>query len=57
MGPLLADEGPRRARVRRRLKGIAVEAGAFAATTATLPLLLACAAGIDVALWLLRRKP
>jgi 1-acyl-sn-glycerol-3-phosphate acyltransferase len=56
-GPLFPDEGPRGARLRRRAKGIAVEAGAFAALTVLFPVLLAAAAVADLALWLVRRKP
>ncbi|HMJ34424.1 MAG TPA: 1-acyl-sn-glycerol-3-phosphate acyltransferase [Baekduia sp.] len=57
MGPLLPDSGPRGPRIARRAKGIAVEAGAFAVVTLTLPLLLAAAATVDLVLWVLRRKP
>jgi 1-acyl-sn-glycerol-3-phosphate acyltransferase len=56
-GPLFPDEGSRGARWRRRAKGIAVEAGAFAALTALFPVALGAAAVVDLALWLVRRKP
>jgi 1-acyl-sn-glycerol-3-phosphate acyltransferase len=56
-GPLFPDDGPRGARLQRRAKGIAIEAGAFAALTVLAPLVLALAAVVDLALWLVRRKP
>jgi 1-acyl-sn-glycerol-3-phosphate acyltransferase len=56
-GPLFPDEGPRQRRLQRRAKGIAVEAGGFAAITLLFPLLLAGAAIADLALWVVRRKP
>lgn len=56
-GPLSPDESPRGARVRRRATGIAIEAGAFAALTLASPLVLAVAVVVDLALWVLRRKP
>ena len=56
-GPLFPDDGPRGARLQRRLRGIAIEAGGFVALTLLFPLLLAGAAVVDLALWLVRRKP
>ena len=56
-GPLFPDDGPRGARLRRRATGIAVEAAAFAALTLLSPLVLAAAVLVDLALWLVRRKP
>jgi 1-acyl-sn-glycerol-3-phosphate acyltransferase len=57
MGPLLPDDGPRGARVQRRLKGIGIEAGAFVVVTLAMPLLLGLAAAVDLVLWVVRRKP
>ena len=56
-GPLFGDEGHRGARLRRRAKGIAIEAGAFTLLTIASPLVLLLAALVDLALWLVRRKP
>ena len=56
-GPLFQDEGPRAARLQRRAKGIAIEAGAFVVLTMAFPLVLLAAALVDLALWLVRRKP
>jgi len=56
-GPLFPDEGPRGTRLQRRAKGIAVEAGAFVALTMAFPLVLLGAVLVDLALWLVRRKP
>jgi 1-acyl-sn-glycerol-3-phosphate acyltransferase len=56
-GPLFPDEGPRGARLQRRAKGIAIEAGAFVALTLLFPLVIAGAALVDLALWVVRRKP
>lgn len=56
-GPLFPDDGPRGPRLQRRARGIAIEAGAFAALTLLFPLALAAAAIADRALWLTRRKP
>lgn len=55
--PLFADDGPRGARIARRVRGIGLEALAFALVTVLLPLLLIAAAAADLALWLRRRKP
>lgn len=55
--PLFADDGPRGPRLRRRARGIAIEAAAFALLTLLFPLALAAAVTTDLALWLLRRKP
>jgi 1-acyl-sn-glycerol-3-phosphate acyltransferase len=55
--PLFPDDGPRGARLKRRAKGIAIELGAFVALTLLSPLALAAAALVDLALWIVRRKP
>jgi 1-acyl-sn-glycerol-3-phosphate acyltransferase len=57
MGPLLPDDGPLGARMRRRARGVAIETLAFAAITLLSPLLLLGAMTIDLALWVARRKP
>lgn len=57
MGPLIADDSAPAERILRRVRGIAVEVLALIAITALSPLLLACAATVDLALWLRRRKP
>jgi hypothetical protein len=56
-GPLFPDPGARGARLQRRAKGIAIEAGGFVALTLLMPVALAVAVVVDVALWLVRRKP
>ncbi len=56
-GPLFPAAGPRGARLRRRAKGIAIEAGGFVVLTLALPVVLPAAALVDLALWLVRRKP
>jgi len=56
-GPLLPDDGPRAARLLRRVRGILLEIVVFAVVTAALPLLLLVASLVDLALWLGRRKP
>jgi 1-acyl-sn-glycerol-3-phosphate acyltransferase len=56
-GPLFPAEGPRGARLGRRAKGIVIETGAFVVLTLTLPVVLPAAALVDLALWLVRRKP
>ena len=56
-GPLFPDDGPRGARLQRRVKGVAIEAGAFVALTLLFPAALAAAAAVDLVLWVLRRKP
>jgi 1-acyl-sn-glycerol-3-phosphate acyltransferase len=55
--PLLPDEGPRGARIVRRVRGIAIEVVALVAVTLLLPLLLAVAVFVDLGLWVTRRKP
>lgn len=57
MGPLPQDDGPRGARWSRRARGIAIEALAFVVLTLLSPLVLPLAAVVDLALWLVRRKP
>ena len=56
-GPLLPDDGPRAARLLRRVRGIALEIVVFGAVTVALPLLLVVASIVDLVLWLARRKP
>src|SRR3954467_714541 len=56
-GPLIADDGPAGARLARRARGIAIELSAFALLTLLSPLVLAGAVLVDMALWVLRRKP
>lgn len=55
--PLFPDDGPRGPRLQRRAKGIAIEVGAFVALTLLFPVALFAAALVDLALWLVRRKP
>ena len=55
--PLFPIEGPRGARIVRRVRGIALEVIAFIVVTVLLPVLLLGAALVDLALWLARRKP
>jgi 1-acyl-sn-glycerol-3-phosphate acyltransferase len=55
--PLLADDGPRGARILRRVRGTAIEVLTFVLVTLLLPLLIGAAAVVDLALWLARRKP
>jgi 1-acyl-sn-glycerol-3-phosphate acyltransferase len=57
MGPLLPDAGPRGRRIRRRVGGVAVEVTVLLAVTLLAPLLALGAIGVDLALWLRRRKP
>lgn len=56
MGPLLPDDGPLRARLLRRARGIVLETTALVLVTGLLPLLLALAAVVDLVLWIRRRK-
>jgi 1-acyl-sn-glycerol-3-phosphate acyltransferase len=56
-GPLLADEGPRGARVWRRARGIVAEAVLFVLVTVLFAPGLLLAAAVDLVLWLRRRKP
>lgn len=56
-GPLFPADGPRGARIARRARGIAIEGGAFVALTLLSPVVLAAAALVDLALWIVRRKP
>jgi 1-acyl-sn-glycerol-3-phosphate acyltransferase len=55
-GPLIPDDGPAGARWQRRAKGITLELAALAALTLLLPLVLAAAACVDAALWVVRRR-
>ena len=57
LGPLIADDGSRSDRLRRRARGIVLELVVWVAATALAPLLVVLAAAIDLALWLRRRKP
>jgi 1-acyl-sn-glycerol-3-phosphate acyltransferase len=56
-GPLFPDDGPRGARVQRRIKGIAAEVTAFALLTLLSPLVLVGATLVDATLWVAKRKP
>jgi 1-acyl-sn-glycerol-3-phosphate acyltransferase len=55
-GPLFPDDGPRGARIVRRVRGISLEIVLFTLATVLSPLLIAAAAIVDLALWLRRRK-
>jgi 1-acyl-sn-glycerol-3-phosphate acyltransferase len=55
-GPLFPDDGSLGARVARRAKGLTAEVGGFVALTLLFPLVLAGAAVVDLALWVVRRK-
>ncbi|MEA2457456.1 MAG: hypothetical protein QOC95_428 [Thermoleophilaceae bacterium] len=57
MAPLFPDDGPRGPRMRRRARGIGIEVGAFVALTLLFPLAVVAAAVVDLALWVVRRKP
>ncbi|MBA3808731.1 MAG: 1-acyl-sn-glycerol-3-phosphate acyltransferase [Solirubrobacterales bacterium] len=57
LGPLIPDDGPLGARVWRRARGIAAELLVLALLTVLSPLLVAIAVGVDLVLWLRRRKP
>jgi 1-acyl-sn-glycerol-3-phosphate acyltransferase len=57
VGPLLPDDGPRRARIVRRVRGIGLEAVLLVLVTVLMPVLLLLAAAVDLVLWLVRRKP
>src|ERR1035441_8347719 len=57
LGPLIPDDSPRPSRAWRRVRGIAAVVMAFALITLLSPLLFLCAATVDLALWLRRRKP
>lgn len=56
MGPLLPDDGPLGARLQRRAKGIAIEWLGFLVVTLLLPVAVAIAAVVDLALLVARRK-
>src|SRR4051812_8843476 len=56
-GPLFPDDGPRGARIVRRVRAIAVELILFVAVTALSPVLLVAATTVDLVLWLRTRKP
>ena len=57
LGPLFPDQGSRRRRTIRRLRGIPLEVVAFVVVTLLLPVLLILAALVDAALWVAKRKP
>jgi 1-acyl-sn-glycerol-3-phosphate acyltransferase len=57
LGPLFPDDGSRRQRIVRRLRGIPLEVLAFVLVTLLLPVLLLTAAVVDATLWLSKRKP
>ncbi len=56
-GPIFPDDGPRLARIARRVRGITLEVLAFVVFTVLLPVLLVGAVVVDLALWLRTRKP
>ena len=56
-GPLFADDGPRGARIVRRVRGIALEIFAFFLVTILFPVLLLVAAVVDLVRWARDRKP
>ncbi len=56
-GPLFADDGPRGARIKRRVRGALVEAVAFAAVTLLFPVLLVAAVVVDLVRLVVRRQP
>jgi 1-acyl-sn-glycerol-3-phosphate acyltransferase len=55
-GPLFPDDGPRGARIWRRVRAIALELVLFIVITVLSPVLIVVAAGVDLALWLRARK-
>ena len=55
--PLFPDDGARGKRLIRRTRGITLEVLLFVVVTVLLPLLIGGALAIDLALWLVRRKP
>lgn len=55
--PVFPDDSPRGDRLGRRLRTIPLEILAFAAMTLLLPPIVIVAAAVDLALWLVRRKP
>jgi 1-acyl-sn-glycerol-3-phosphate acyltransferase len=57
LGPLIPDDSPRLSQAWRRVRGIAAVVIAFVLITLLSPLLFVCAATVDLALWLRRRKP
>jgi 1-acyl-sn-glycerol-3-phosphate acyltransferase len=56
-GPLFPADGTVGGRLQRRVKGIGIETLAFVALTLLSPLVLVAAVVVDLALWLVRRKP
>jgi 1-acyl-sn-glycerol-3-phosphate acyltransferase len=57
LGPLVPDDSHRGARVRRRVRGIAIEVVVFVLISVLSPLLLIATIAVDLVLWLRRRKP
>jgi len=57
VAPVFPDDSPRGQRLSRRARAIPTEIVAFLAVTLLLPLLVVVASVLDLALWLLRRKP
>jgi 1-acyl-sn-glycerol-3-phosphate acyltransferase len=57
LGPLIADDGPRSARIWRRTRGIAAEVVLLLVATVLSPILLLGAAAVDLSMWMRRRKP
>ncbi|CAN5510778.1 hypothetical protein BH10ACT11_BH10ACT11_13080 [soil metagenome] len=56
-GPLFPADGTTGQRLLRRTRNITLEVLAFVLATVLFPLLLVVAAGVDLTLWLRRRKP
>ena len=57
-GPIFPDDGPRGARIVRRVRNVGIETAAFLLLTLLLPLALVVATVVDSALWLVqKRKP
>ena len=56
-GPLFPDDGPLLPRLTRRFVGISAEVLAFLVMTLLSPLIMLVAAGVDLTMWVTRRKP
>jgi 1-acyl-sn-glycerol-3-phosphate acyltransferase len=55
-GPLFPDDGPRGARIWRRVRAVVTELVLFVVITVLSPALIVVAAGVDLVLWLRTRK-
>jgi 1-acyl-sn-glycerol-3-phosphate acyltransferase len=55
-GPLFPDDGPRGARIWRRVRAVVLELVLFVVITVLSPALIVVAAGVDLVLWLGARK-